>query len=151
MQMFENIPGHTQNILTASENVVKSLTCDDLEYSALNPTPSEYPSLSSPTPPLPVVLAVLSQGDGLEVKEHPPKRANWLLGRMILIGLDSYFPQLSTVSSLWTPLQAAIPVLYWMVSWWIPPPGWELNLVSLAPLSYTQDLKAPCAGDINLK
>ncbi|KAJ9073593.1 hypothetical protein DSO57_1014579 [Entomophthora muscae] len=120
--------GHTQNILAAREIVIKSLTCDNFEYSALDLAPSVSPSLSSPMPPLPVVPGVQPQEDGLEVKEHPPKRASWLLGGMILMGLDSYFPQLSAVSSLWMPLQAAIPVLHWMVSWWILPPGWEPNL-----------------------
>ncbi|KAJ9076100.1 hypothetical protein DSO57_1029376 [Entomophthora muscae] len=35
------------------------------------------------------------------------------------------------------PLQAAIPVLHWMASWWFVSPGWEPNLVSLASLSHT--------------
>ncbi|KAJ9054085.1 hypothetical protein DSO57_1018211 [Entomophthora muscae] len=136
MQMFEDIPGHTQNILATSKNVVKSLTCDNLKYSALNLAPLMSPSLTPPMPPLPVVPGVQAQEDGLEAKEHPPKRASWLLGGMILMGLDSYFPRLSSASSLWMPLQAAIPDLYWIVSWWILPPGWEPNSVSLAPLPH---------------
>ncbi|KAJ9074373.1 hypothetical protein DSO57_1007221 [Entomophthora muscae] len=52
------------------------------------------------------------------------------------MGLNAYFPQLSLVSSLWSPLQAAIPALHWMTSWWFVSPGWEPNLVSLAPLSH---------------
>ncbi|KAJ9080969.1 hypothetical protein DSO57_1019364 [Entomophthora muscae] len=75
-------------------------------------------------------------------KSPPPKHAPWLLSGMILMGLDSYFPHLSATSSLWTPLQAAIPVLHWMVSWWILPPGWELNLVTLVPLSHMGDVVA---------
>ncbi|KAJ9080174.1 hypothetical protein DSO57_1027875 [Entomophthora muscae] len=55
---------------------------------------------------------------------------------MVLMSLDSYFPRLSAESSLWMPLQAATPVLPWIVFWWILLPGWESNLVSLAsPLS----------------
>ncbi|KAJ9071917.1 hypothetical protein DSO57_1032532 [Entomophthora muscae] len=137
MQMFDDIPGHAQNILASSKNVLKSLTCNSLEYPALNPAPSMSPSLAPPMPPLPVVPGVQAQEDSLEAKEHSPKCASWLLGGMVLMGLDSYFPQLSSVSSLWTPLQEAIPVLHWIVSWWILPPGWEPNLVSLAPLSHT--------------
>ncbi|KAJ9070987.1 hypothetical protein DSO57_1001761 [Entomophthora muscae] len=59
---------------------------------------------------------------------------------MVLMSLDSYFHRLSAVSSLWTPLRAAIPVLHWMVSWWILLPGWEPNLVSLVPLSHNLPL-----------
>ncbi|KAJ9058136.1 hypothetical protein DSO57_1015362 [Entomophthora muscae] len=76
---------------------------------------------------------VLVSEKGLGTPELTPKHASWLLSGMFLMGLDSYFPRVSSVSSLWTPLQAAIPVLHWMVSWWILPPGWEPNLVSLAP------------------
>ncbi|KAJ9068101.1 hypothetical protein DSO57_1032015 [Entomophthora muscae] len=50
--------------------------------------------------------------------------------------LNAYFPQLSPVSSLWSPLQAVIPVLHWMASLWLVPPGWEPKLVSLAPFSH---------------
>ncbi|KAJ9063032.1 hypothetical protein DSO57_1004324 [Entomophthora muscae] len=49
------------------------------------------------------------------------------------MGLNSYFPQLSPVSSFWSPLRAVIPVLHWAASWWFLSPGWELNLVILAP------------------
>ncbi|KAJ9054532.1 hypothetical protein DSO57_1013405 [Entomophthora muscae] len=45
-----------------------------------------------------------------------PRRTPWLLGSLVLMGLDSYLPQLSPASSLWTPLQVVIPVLYWIVS-----------------------------------
>ncbi|KAJ9081752.1 hypothetical protein DSO57_1011346 [Entomophthora muscae] len=79
---------------------------------------------------------VLVPEEDLGTPELTLKRAPWVLGRMALMGLDSYFPQVSGVSSLWTPLQAAMSVLYWMVFWWILPPGWEPNLVSLAPLSH---------------
>ncbi|KAJ9059070.1 hypothetical protein DSO57_1006202 [Entomophthora muscae] len=53
------------------------------------------------------------------------------------MGLNAYFPQLSPVPSFWSPRRAAIPVLHWAASWWFILPGWEPNLVSLAPLSHT--------------
>ncbi|KAJ9057794.1 hypothetical protein DSO57_1019287 [Entomophthora muscae] len=60
--------------------------------------------------PLPSEAPVTQvQEEGLGIQEPVPKRALWLLGSMILMGLDSYFPQLSAVSSLWTPLQVMIP------------------------------------------
>ncbi|KAJ9050309.1 hypothetical protein DSO57_1015526, partial [Entomophthora muscae] len=75
-----------------------------------------------------------------EVFEIPPpvaSRAPWVITVFMLMRLNSYFPQLSPVSSFWSPLREAIPVLHWAESWWFLSPGWEPNLVSLAPLSYT--------------
>ncbi|KAJ9080428.1 hypothetical protein DSO57_1025081 [Entomophthora muscae] len=37
-------------------------------------------------------------------QEHAPMQTPWLLSGMILMSLNSYFPRLSSVSSLWTPL-----------------------------------------------
>ncbi|KAJ9074425.1 hypothetical protein DSO57_1006684 [Entomophthora muscae] len=71
-----------------------------------------------------------------KVASPAPTCTPWLLTGLILMGLNAYFPQLFPVSSLWSPLQAAIPVAHWMVSWWFVAPGWEPNLVSLAPLSH---------------
>ncbi|KAJ9062251.1 hypothetical protein DSO57_1012699 [Entomophthora muscae] len=140
LHIFEDIPGRAQDILTTSENVVRSLACNDLEFPALKPAPSMPPGLFFPMP-LPSEDPIFQvQEDGFGTQESAPKRAPWLLDGMILMGLDSYFPQLSDMYSLWTPLQAAIPVLHWMVSWWILPPGWEPNLVSLAPLSHINHL-----------
>ncbi|KAJ9059237.1 hypothetical protein DSO57_1004549 [Entomophthora muscae] len=72
----------------------------------------------------------------LEVPPPTPSRALWLITGLVLMGLNSYFPQLSPVSSLWYPLRAAIPVLHWLASWWFVLLVWEPNLVSLAPLSH---------------
>ncbi|KAJ9077122.1 hypothetical protein DSO57_1019703 [Entomophthora muscae] len=49
------------------------------------------------------------------------------------MGLNTYFPQLSPVSSLWSSFRAAVPVIHWAASWWFVSPGWEPKLVSLAP------------------
>ncbi|KAJ9048152.1 hypothetical protein DSO57_1037901 [Entomophthora muscae] len=145
MHMFEDIPGQAQDILATSENFMISLTCDDLEFPALKPAPSTPPVLAClmPLPSKDPIVQVL--GEGLSIQESTPKRAPWLLSGMILMALDSYFPQLSDMSSLLPPLQAAIPVLHWMVSWWILPPGWEPNLVSLAP-SLTSRARRERAG-----
>ncbi|KAJ9054088.1 hypothetical protein DSO57_1018214 [Entomophthora muscae] len=131
VHMFEDLPGRDQDILVTSENIVRSLICDDLEFYALKPVPSIFPM------PLPSEAPVTQvQEKGLGIQEPVPKRSLWLLSSMILMGLDSYFLQLSAISSLWTPLQVTIPVFHWMVSWWIIPPGWEPNLVILVPLSH---------------
>ncbi|KAJ9068462.1 hypothetical protein DSO57_1028385 [Entomophthora muscae] len=70
-----------------------------------------------------------------------PTCTPWLLAGLVLMGLNAYFPQLSPASSLWSPFQAAVPVLHWAASWWYIAPGWEPNLVSLSPLSYTECLQ----------
>ncbi|KAJ9060143.1 hypothetical protein DSO57_1034097 [Entomophthora muscae] len=151
MHILEDIPRQAQEILATSKNVVRSLTCDNLEFPTHEPNLSVPPNLTPPIPPFFEAPVVLASEESEAVQESAPKCASWLLGGMILMGLDSFFPQLSNVSSLWMPLQAAIPVLHWMVSWWILSPGWEPNLVSLAPLSHSwlpsrcifkQDLKS---------
>ncbi|KAJ9051534.1 hypothetical protein DSO57_1003883 [Entomophthora muscae] len=72
---------------------------------------------------------------------YAPTCTPWLLAGLALMELNAYFPQLSPVSSLWSSLQAAIPVLHWAASWWFVSPGWEPNLVSLAPLSHIEGLQ----------
>ncbi|KAJ9073768.1 hypothetical protein DSO57_1012762 [Entomophthora muscae] len=34
---------------------------------------------------------------------------------------------------LWSPFRVAVPVIHWAAPWWFISPGWEPNLVSLAP------------------
>ncbi|KAJ9077785.1 hypothetical protein DSO57_1013431 [Entomophthora muscae] len=133
MHLLENIPRRAQDIFATSENVVRSLTCDNLKLSALNSFPPMTPSPASFPSPLLETPVLQTPEEGLGGQELAPKRAPWLLGGMLLMGLDSYFPRLSATSSLWTPLGAAIPVLHWVVSWWVLSPGWEPSLVSLAP------------------
>ncbi|KAJ9055794.1 hypothetical protein DSO57_1039515 [Entomophthora muscae] len=137
LNMFEDIPAHTQGIYTTSENVVRSLTCNDLDLPTAKTVPAAPLSLGHPTLLPSENPHVLVSEEGLATPELTPKRASWLLNGMILMGLDSYFTWVSVASSLWTPLQAAMPVLYWMASLLILPPGWEPNLVSLAPLSHS--------------
>ncbi|KAJ9080930.1 hypothetical protein DSO57_1019739 [Entomophthora muscae] len=133
INLLENFPKRAQDIFATSENVVRSMTCDNLELSALD----SFPPMTPSPDPLPSEIPVsLGPEEDLVGQELASKRAPWLLGGMLLMGLDSYFPCLSATSSLWTPLQAAILVLHWLVSWWSLPPGWEPNLVILAPLSH---------------
>ncbi|KAJ9087262.1 hypothetical protein DSO57_1034827 [Entomophthora muscae] len=93
------------------------------------------------------------------VPPFAPTRTPWLLTGLALMALNAYFPQLSPVSSLWSPFQAAVPVLHWAASWWFVLLGWEPNLVSLAPLSHipipcvepgSQDAMAPAKGQRQL-
>ncbi|KAJ9080352.1 hypothetical protein DSO57_1025953 [Entomophthora muscae] len=128
----------TGSLLYSGEAVVKSLTCDDLDLEDVNHAP-----------PAPVGKKVpMSPPPGLEKSELVPLCASailpstptctpWLLTGLALMALNAYFPWLSPVSSLWSPLQAAVPVLHWTASWWFVLPGWEPNLVSLAPLSHS--------------
>ncbi|KAJ9090635.1 hypothetical protein DSO57_1000485 [Entomophthora muscae] len=116
-------------LLLSGEAVVKSLTCDDLDLEIINyilpPAEGERTSV----PPLPRLDESASVPP--EVLGIPPliaSRAPWVITGLVLMGLNSYFPQLSPVSSFWFPLRATIPVLHWVASWWILSPRWEPNL-----------------------
>ncbi|KAJ9070882.1 hypothetical protein DSO57_1002942 [Entomophthora muscae] len=124
-------------LLFSGEAVVKSLTCDDLHLHTVDHASPVSEEAVSPMPPLLSMVQSHSVPLGTSKVSSPaPTCTPWLLTGLILMGLNAYFPQLSLVSSLWSPLQAANPVLHWMVSWWFVSPGWEPNLVSLAPLSH---------------
>ncbi|KAJ9086768.1 hypothetical protein DSO57_1000394 [Entomophthora muscae] len=86
MHLLENIPSCAQDIFATSENVVRSLTCDNLEPSALNSFPPMTPS------PAPFPLEIPNSQAPKEYlvgQELGTKRAPWLLGGMLLMGLDS--------------------------------------------------------------
>ncbi|KAJ9053153.1 hypothetical protein DSO57_1027160 [Entomophthora muscae] len=82
----------------------------------------------APSDLVPLVVPVVSP--------FTPTCTPWLLAGLMLMDLNAYFPQMSPVSPLWSPLQAAVPVLHWAASWCFISPGWEPDLVSLAPLSH---------------
>ncbi|KAJ9053062.1 hypothetical protein DSO57_1027838 [Entomophthora muscae] len=116
---------------------MKILTCDDLDLDVVDYILPSSEGERTPMPSLPSLeKSNLVTFEVLEVSPHAPSCAPWLITGLVLMGLDSYFPKLSPVSSLWSPLRAAIPVLHWVASWWFVSPGWEQNLVSLAPLSH---------------
>ncbi|KAJ9088593.1 hypothetical protein DSO57_1021486 [Entomophthora muscae] len=128
-------------LLFSGEALVKSLTCDDLDLDMVDHTSPVSEKAVPPMRPLPSVVMSPPVPLGPSKMSSPaPTSTPWLLTGLILIGLNAYFPQLSPVSSLWSPLQAAIPVLHWMASWWFFLPGWEPNLVSLAPLSHSNSI-----------
>ncbi|KAJ9089359.1 hypothetical protein DSO57_1013732 [Entomophthora muscae] len=122
------------SLLFSGEAVVKSLTCDDLDLDTVDLTSPVSEGAAPSMPPLPNVVQGHAVPPGpSKVSSPAPTHTPWLLTGLILMGLNAYFPQLSPVSSLWSPLRAAIPVLHWMASWWFVTPGWEPYLVSLAP------------------
>ncbi|KAJ9075052.1 hypothetical protein DSO57_1000335 [Entomophthora muscae] len=130
-------------LLLSEEAVVKSLTYDNLDLDAVGYKLPYSEGERMPMPPFP------SQEESdpvplkaLEVLPPTPSCALSLITGLVLMGLNSYFPQLFPVSSLWSPLRAAIPVLHWLASWWFVLLGWEPNLVSLAPLSHTRSLRS---------
>ncbi|KAJ9051247.1 hypothetical protein DSO57_1006498 [Entomophthora muscae] len=112
LHLLKDLPGCAQDLLATGENLVKSLTCDDLAFSSPN---SDHVALSEAGASVgPRLLEVESPFPKVKLPSHnlAPMRTLWLLSGMILMGLDSYFPQLSHVSPLWTPVQAVIPVLH---------------------------------------
>ncbi|KAJ9072146.1 hypothetical protein DSO57_1030307 [Entomophthora muscae] len=132
----------SSGLLFYGEAVIKSLECNNLDLDIIDST---LTTLVEELPPM-ISLPSADQGNSAplvtpEVLPLTPTCTPWLLAGLMLMGLNAYFPQLSPASSLWSPLQVAIPVLHWMASWWFVSPGWEPNLVSLAPLSHTSLMK----------
>ncbi|KAJ9074512.1 hypothetical protein DSO57_1005534 [Entomophthora muscae] len=129
-----SLPG---NLLYSREAMVKSLTCDDLDmddddYASPAPVGEKVPMSAPPVLEKSNLVPLRASG----MSPSAPTCAPWLLTSLALMALNAYFPQLSPVSSLWSPLQAAIPVLHWTASWWFISPVWEPNSDSLAPLSH---------------
>ncbi|KAJ9085035.1 hypothetical protein DSO57_1017881 [Entomophthora muscae] len=137
----------SSSLLFLGEAVVKILTCDDLDLDT-----EDYSSRALVSKEILVSLSS-ALGKSSSVPLHAasmpslvPSHTPWLLTGLVLMGLNVYFPQLSHASSLWSPLQVAIPVLHWVASWWIVSPGWEPNLVSLAPLSHINNIMDSCSS-----
>ncbi|KAJ9053242.1 hypothetical protein DSO57_1026188 [Entomophthora muscae] len=133
-----NVPS---GLLLSGEAVVKILTCDDLDLDVIDYILPSTEGERMLMPPLPSLGE--SSSVPLEVPEMPAPIAScapWVITGLVLMGLNSYFPQLSPVSSFWSPLRATIPVLHWAASWWFLSLGWEPKLVSLAPLSHNHSL-----------
>ncbi|KAJ9076474.1 hypothetical protein DSO57_1025858 [Entomophthora muscae] len=135
-------------LLLSREDVVKSLTWYDLDLDVVDYILPSYEGERTSMPSLPSLeKSNLVPLEVCKVSPPAPSCAPWLITGLVLMGLNSYFPQLSPVSSLWSPLRAAIPVLHWVASWWFVSPGWELNLVSLPPslteshISFPQRIK----------
>ncbi|KAJ9076552.1 hypothetical protein DSO57_1025064 [Entomophthora muscae] len=129
-------------LLLSGEAVVKSLTCDDLDLNIVDYIlPSTKGDKTSVPPPFSPNESASVPPEVLEIPPPVVSCAPWVITGLVLMGLNSYFHQLSPVSSFWSPLRATIPVLHWAASWWFLSPGWEPNLVCLAPLSYSCSLR----------
>ncbi|KAJ9083965.1 hypothetical protein DSO57_1029006 [Entomophthora muscae] len=131
-----NVPS---GLFLSGEAVVKNLTCDDLDLNVVDSISPSTEGERTSVPSLPSLGESASVSpEVLEMPSPVASCAPWVITGLVLMGLNSYFPQLSPVSSFWSPLRAVIPVLHWAASWWFLLPGWEPNLVSLAPLSYSK-------------
>ncbi|KAJ9066999.1 hypothetical protein DSO57_1004097 [Entomophthora muscae] len=102
-----NLLHFPDELFISGEAVVKGLTCNDLDlhadnYAVLAPVLEEMPELIPPN----------LDGNNLVPLQAPvkppsaPTHTPWLFSGLALMGLNAYFPQLSPVSSLWSPLQA---------------------------------------------
>ncbi|KAJ9086463.1 hypothetical protein DSO57_1003798 [Entomophthora muscae] len=134
----------SSDLFTSSEAIVKSLTCNNLDLqSAESILPAPSAKGTSLYPPLMQNDTDSVSLQEMEVLPLAPSHASWLVASLVLMGLNSYFPQLSPVFSLWSPLRVAVSVIHWVASWCFVSPGWELNLVSLSP-SLTQKPLSSC-------
>ncbi|KAJ9063873.1 hypothetical protein DSO57_1036377 [Entomophthora muscae] len=97
-------------LLISGEALVKSLTCNELDLHT-----TDYTSLAPLLEEIPVSSPVNLESDDLMPLQGPvmsvpvPTCTTWLLTSLVLMVLNVYFPQLSPVSSLWSPLRAAVP------------------------------------------
>ncbi|KAJ9064655.1 hypothetical protein DSO57_1028104 [Entomophthora muscae] len=99
-----DVSGSAQDLLVTSENLIKSLTCNDLEVFFLK-TDLQTPQKLDPSKPSHSMKPKHNvPEEEFNPPEYAPKRTPWLLDGILLMGLDSYFPQLSSASLLWTPL-----------------------------------------------
>ncbi|KAJ9069545.1 hypothetical protein DSO57_1017519 [Entomophthora muscae] len=119
LHLAVDLPSRAQDLLTSGEYLVKSLTCENLDLFSLDLPPGAshnedthvlVPPVEDPQPAFSTVPA--PQG-------YSPQCTPWLLAGMALIGFNSYFPQLSPMSSLWTLVRAAISAMHQMASWQI--------------------------------
>ncbi|KAJ9077939.1 hypothetical protein DSO57_1011899 [Entomophthora muscae] len=84
--------------------VMRSLTCNDLEFPVLEPALSNGPRAAPYNAPFFQGPNCPGPRRRFGHQDSAPKCAPWLLSGMIMMVLDSYSPHLSAVSSLWTPL-----------------------------------------------
>ncbi|KAJ9060087.1 hypothetical protein DSO57_1034577 [Entomophthora muscae] len=106
------LPG---KLFVSGEKIVKSLTCDNLEFPPVDYTKS-VPRWRWFLPP-PLMTRTKAT--------HLPQ--------FHFDGIECVLPSAVPCVLLFVSLQAAVPVLHWAASWWFILPGWETNLVSLAP------------------
>ncbi|KAJ9090521.1 hypothetical protein DSO57_1001492 [Entomophthora muscae] len=83
---------------------MKSLTCDDLDLSLLDLSPGLFYVEDSPLS-VPPVEEPQPIPQPTPIHQVPStQRTPWMLAGMALVGFNSYFPQLSPTSPLWTPV-----------------------------------------------
>ncbi|KAJ9083640.1 hypothetical protein DSO57_1032711 [Entomophthora muscae] len=101
---LEDLSSRAQDLLVSGEYLVKSLTCDKLDLFLSNLIPKESHKEDYVVPVPPVEKLQPASWTVPVPQDHAPQRIPWLLGEMALMGLNSYFSQLSHMSSLWTPV-----------------------------------------------
>ncbi|KAJ9087106.1 hypothetical protein DSO57_1036610 [Entomophthora muscae] len=95
------LTGKATSLLSSGEILVKSLNCDNLDYHLPNSDLVPYSTKETPETILPLPVKKKSAPLGLSVAlESVPTHTPWMLTRLVLMGLNTYFPQLSHVFSL---------------------------------------------------
>ncbi|KAJ9057160.1 hypothetical protein DSO57_1025208 [Entomophthora muscae] len=90
-------------MLSTEENLVKSLTCDNFDFSFPETTPMVSSLEKTLVPNLLVQESASPHPVLLLALEYAPRCTPWLLSGMLLMSLNSYFLQLLPVLSFWTP------------------------------------------------
>ncbi|KAJ9089439.1 hypothetical protein DSO57_1013004 [Entomophthora muscae] len=91
-KLFEDIPGRALGLLATSENLDKSLTFDDLDLLPPGPVPQTIQKIDFPKPSPSTESKYAAPVEEVIPQEYAPKKTPWLLGGILLMGLDSYFP-----------------------------------------------------------
>ncbi|KAJ9068184.1 hypothetical protein DSO57_1031243 [Entomophthora muscae] len=96
--------------LSWGEVLVKSLTCNNLDLYSVDPVLlASVVEGASPSPPPQLESNNSAPLQAPEVPTLVPSCAPWLFTGLMLMGLNTYFPQLSLVYSLWSPLIEDVP------------------------------------------
>ncbi|KAJ9078284.1 hypothetical protein DSO57_1008113 [Entomophthora muscae] len=104
LHLLEDLPRHDQDLVATGKKLAKSLTCDYLVFSSPNYDHIVPSETGNPVDPPPLEVEFITPKVKFSPNNFPPSSTPWLCDGMSLMVLDSYFPQLSPVFSLWTPV-----------------------------------------------
>ncbi|KAJ9049882.1 hypothetical protein DSO57_1020035 [Entomophthora muscae] len=100
LYLLDDLSRKANDLLLTDENLVHSLTCDDVEFALPTAELKSYQDEETQTPAL-VELEDLSPLVGVPVFPGCALRCtSWLLTSMWLMGLNAYLPQLFSTSTL---------------------------------------------------
>ncbi|KAJ9057958.1 hypothetical protein DSO57_1017609 [Entomophthora muscae] len=98
LHLFKYFPGQAQDLFFTGEHLVKSLT-NNLDLSLANQNLKVPHDDNAPAPIITVEQPIHTPLLLPTLQVHAPERAPWLLGAILLMGLNFYFLQLSPLNN----------------------------------------------------